>query len=63
MKRELQCMEQRSHNQQIILALEKEMNRMQADLRCAWRLAFTGLIIAAVATGAMVAIAQNAGVF
>ena len=61
MKRELQCMEQRSHNQQIILALEKEMNRMQADLRFAWRLAFTGLIIAAVATGAMVAIAQNAG--
>lgn len=63
MKRELQCMEQRSHNQQIILALEKEMNRMQADLRFAWRLAFTGLIIAAVATGAMVAIAQNEGVF
>lgn len=63
MKRELQCMEQRSHNQQIILALEKEMNRMQADLRFAWRLTFTGLIIAAVATGAMVAIAQNAGVF
>lgn len=63
MKRELQCMEQRSHNQQIILALEKEMNRMQENLRFAWRLAFTGLIIAAVATGAMVAIAQNAGVF
>lgn len=63
MKRELQCMELRSHNQQIILALEKEMNRMQADLRFAWRLALTGLIIAAVATGAMVAIAQNAGVF
>ena len=63
MKRELQCMEPRSHNQQIILALEKEMNRMQADLRFAWHLAFTGLIIAAVATGAMVAIAQNAGVF
>lgn len=63
MKRELQCMEQRSHNQQIILALEKEMNRMQADLRFAWRLDFTGLIIAAVATGAMVAIAQNVGVF
>ena len=33
MKRELQCMEPRSHNQQIILALEKEMNRMQADLQ------------------------------
>lgn len=56
-------MELRSQDRKIILALEKEMNRMQADLRFAWRLAFTGLIIAAVATGAMVAIAQNAGVF
>lgn len=63
MKRELQCMELRSQDRKIILALEKEMNRMQADLRFAWRLAFTGLIIAAVAAGAMVAIAQNAGVF
>lgn len=63
MKRELQCMELRSQDRKIILALEKEMNRMQADLRFAWRLAFPGLIIAAVATGAMVAIAQNAGVF
>lgn len=63
MKRELQCMELRRQDRKIILALEKEMNRMQADLRFAWRLAFTGLIIAAVATGAMVAIAQNAGVF
>ena len=63
MKRELQCMELRSQDRKIILALEKEMNRMQAHLRFAWRLAFTGLIIAAVATGAMVAIAQNAGVF
>lgn len=63
MERELKCMEQRSHNQQIILALEKEMNRMQADLRLAWRLAFTGILIAAVATGAMVAIAQAAGMF
>ena len=56
-------MEFRSQNQQTIEALDKELNKAQADLRFAWRLAFTGLVIAAVATGAMVAIAQAAGMF
>ena len=41
----------------------EELSRAQADLQFAWRLAFTGLAIAAVATGAMVAIAQAAGMF
>lgn len=63
MKRELQCMELRSQDRKIILALEKEMNRMQENLRFAWRLAFVGMLIAGLATGAMLAIAQNAGVF
>ncbi len=56
-------MELRSQNQQTIEALDKKLNKAQADLRFAWRLAFTGLVIAAVATGAMMAIAQAAGMF
>ncbi len=63
MRRELKCMELRSQNQRIIEVLGEELSRAQADLQFAWRLAFTGLVIAAVATGAMVAIAQAAGVF
>ena len=61
MRRELKCMELRSQNQRIIEVLGEELSRAQADLQFAWRLAFTGLAIAAVATGAMVAIAQAAG--
>lgn len=63
MRRELKCMELRSQNQRTTEALGEELSRAQADLRFAWRLAFTGLAIAAVATGAMVAIAQAAGMF
>ena len=63
MRRELKCMELRSQNQRIIEVLGEELSRAQADLQFAWRLAFTGLAIAAVATGAMVAIAQAAGMF
>ena len=58
-----ECMELRSQNQRIIEVLGEELSRAQADLQFAWRLAFTGLAIAAVATGAMVAIAQAAGMF
>ena len=60
MRRELKCMELRSQNQRIIEVLGEDLSR---DLQFAWRLAFTGLAIAAVATGAMVAIAQAAGMF
>ena len=63
MRRELKCMELRSQNQQTIEALDKELGRAQADLRFAWRLAYVGMTIAAVATGSMVAIAQAAGMF
>ena len=63
MRRELKCMELRTHNQLIIEVMGEQQSRAKADLQFAWRLAFTGLVIAAVATGAMVAIAQAAGVF
>ena len=63
MRRELKCMELRSQNQRTIEVLDKELGRAQADLRFAWRLVYVGMTIAAVATGAMVAIAQAAGMF
>ena len=63
MRRELKCMELRSQNQRIIEVLGEELSRAQADLQFAWRLAYRSQRYAAVATGAMVAIAQAAGMF
>lgn len=62
-ERNIECMNLRSQRNQMIQTLEAELRQKDKHLRLMAEVAVVMSAVAAVATGAMVAIAQAAGMF